>query len=205
MARQAALSEPDRIEQAVPLSDQAIQIRKRRNVLCPLRGVISNDSEPQPKFRQAYCGRTLVHPKQVLSQHSTLPAGEVSSTTRPGQPFEAGQEKRPRAYRRVQDAQRAEDFQGLAVAIRQSPLRECGGAAEPLGQQRNQGSVEDLRDERGRRVESSGSPPLIGIHDALEHPSQHVRGNVAVRLALGDGEVKALEEEVEGVPPELVR
>ena len=42
---------------------------------------------------------------------------------------------------------------------------------------------------------------LVGIHDALEHAAQHVRRDEFAGIVLAHGEVEALEQIVEGLPP----
>jgi len=73
--------------------------------------------------------------------------------------------------------------------------------AEPMGEYGFQSGPHDLADERRGSIVAAARASFLGLHDALEYAAEHVRSYEFSGVVLADGEVKTLEQIVEGGTP----
>jgi hypothetical protein len=65
--------EPPRLEKAVALANEAIQIGQGGDLLRPLGGIVGDYGQPESQLGEPYSGRIAVDPEQVVPQHAPLP------------------------------------------------------------------------------------------------------------------------------------
>src|SRR5438105_6807444 len=73
--------------------------------------------------------------------------------------------------------------------------------AEPMREYCLQSGPHHLADERRGSIVAAAGASFLGLHDALEYPSEHVRSDEFSGVVLADGEVKTLKQIVEGGAP----
>src|SRR5207237_255498 len=73
--------------------------------------------------------------------------------------------------------------------------------AEPMREYCLQSGPHDLADERRGSIVAAARASFLGLHDALEYAAEHVRSDEFSGVVLADGEVKTLEQIVEGGAP----
>jgi hypothetical protein len=83
----------DRIEEAVALPDQAVQIGERADLPGVLGRIIGDDGQPQTQFSEAYrCGRE-VDAKEIPLKHGSLPVRRCYPGVHPVEALQSAQEK----------------------------------------------------------------------------------------------------------------
>src|SRR5256885_15292514 len=73
--------------------------------------------------------------------------------------------------------------------------------AETMREYCLQPGPQDLADERRGSIVAAARASFLGLHDALEDAAEHVRSDEFSGVVLADGEVKTLEQIVEGGAP----
>jgi len=95
------------------------------------------------------------------------------------------EQKRSGARGGIEHAQSSEVGWADGGAVEVHPcFRVPTGQIEALHEHARERRLNDVANEGGGRVVAAARAPLIRRHDAFEHPSQHVGGDVGVALAL---------------------
>jgi hypothetical protein len=111
---------PHGVEERIPLSDDAIQVWKRRDVSDRRGGIVCHDGEPQTEFCEPHGDGVHVDAEEALFEHlppeAQPPIGLATFALERepdlGENFQCAQEKCPRAHRGIQNAETSHGHRG---------------------------------------------------------------------------------------------
>ena len=116
--------------------------------------------------------------------------------------IERAEQECPRPGCRIEDSEPAQLWCGIGCDAFVHPARSGSRRhREAAGECGFQARVDQLAHQRRGRVVAAACAPLVRIHHAFEHAAEHVGSDEIAGIAFADGEMKALEELVEGVAP----
>ena len=201
--RREAETAPQRLEEAVSLANQAIQIRQRPDQFGPVGALAGDDREPEPELGQPHGSRAQIDSEKVALQDSAPAAGENLGlpSFQLRQAFQRAEQEGAGADGRVEHGEGAKGRECRRIAVAEATPGLALSTVQPAGQGRREGRVQHAAHQRRRSVEGARGAAQVRRHDAFEHPSQHVWRD-SLPGPLGDGEVEPLEELVERIPPE---
>ncbi len=193
-----------RIEEAVALANEAVEVRQRQDVLGPLGPILRDHREPESQLGEPHRGPVAVYAEEVAPEDAA-PRLDQGTPGAAGsrEPVQNPQQERTGADGGIEHANRAQQAENRPVSVGQASLRFRVAAALSSCNQGREAFGQQALHQRGRGVVGARCAPLIRRHHALEHAPQHVRGDAAP-IGLIDGEVEPLEQPVERVSPERI-
>ena len=127
------------VEEAVALSDEAVEVGERLHPLRTIAPIVCDDREPEPKLGQPHRGAVPVHPEEIAMEHLAAECGSMTAV-RMGrcESLERAEQERPRADGRIEHSERPDRSPRGALALREPSLGLGLRAAESVGHERDQ-------------------------------------------------------------------